>query len=152
MGKTQESDIQKLDPRLKHVDLHSSNSHSHVVTCFPEWMGLKLLVNICDYISLTLIANEIRNNWEFFLFDHPSDLYFPFTCVVLCFVSGYFSILTHGGASYPRYPQCFNQVKRMNVSCGCLSPANLQAVPWFSRFRDSQAGIPPTNRGYVPAM
>jgi len=44
-----ESDIQKLDPRLKHVDLHSSNSHSHVV-------------------------------------------------------------------------------KRMNVSCGCLSPTNLQAV------------------------
>lgn len=67
VGNTQESDIQKLDPRLKHVDLHSSNSHSHVVTCFPEWMGLKLLVNICDYISLTLIANEIRTNtWEFF--------------------------------------------------------------------------------------
>mmetsp|Transcript_46845 Transcript_46845/g.95401 ORF Transcript_46845/g.95401 Transcript_46845/m.95401 type:complete len:102 (+) Transcript_46845:534-839(+) len=25
-----ESDIHKMDPRLSHVDLHSSNSHSHV--------------------------------------------------------------------------------------------------------------------------
>ena len=89
---------------------------------------------------------------SFFLFDHPSDLYFPFTCVVLCLLSGYFSILTHGGfLSSTGNPQCFIQVKRMNVSCGCLSPANLQAVPWF-RPLSRQAGIPPTNCGYFPAM
>ena len=139
MGNTQESDIQKLDPRLKHVDLHSSNSHSHVVTRFPEWDGfLKLLVNICDNISVTLIANEIKtNNWEFYCLI-ILHLYFPFTCLccVRVWIFLHFDTL---GEQRPSYPRSRVQVKRMNVSCGCLSPANLQAVPWLSQAMQAES-------------